>query len=494
MKTKISFLLFILLCLSDIVSGLTTSITFRSNSDITVRINKPIDGMFNFYVFSDKLDLKPNISINYELKLYDFGSLMCEYSNGNFFRILVQEGDHLEIDNINNQIIFKGDNAAGNQYLVDNYCEKGLGFYFPKIESIFKKNITEKIDLNGIDIAFRDSIIPSYSIDIDMMKKEGKITARFAALMSNNLYLAYIGILLKHFEGLYKGRFHNYKPSVSDSVQIIKKMNELYCQGMTIENPLKYYFYPFEDYYFFKYRTLDAAKKAKLMGNYDSDIFGAFSNLLLAPDSLQGILLGKNFVSDLQNMYNSFDHDKMLKYLTDKFPESEYLPIIRDLMKTQIKKPAEKANSLKSIILDSKTIRTLKELSQVNGIKGKRVYIDLWSISCMPCKIQFKYFEDLHKLLNRYENLVSVYITTDEEKVDAMWRTQVEHYHLTGYNLRASKALFNDIQQRVFKKEPFTVPRYILLDTNGTILNGNLPRPQALDKLKAVLDKELNVK
>jgi len=492
MKTKITFLLFVLLGLSDIVSGLTTSITFRSNSDISVRINKPIDGMFNFYVFSDILDLKPNISINYELKLHDFGSLRCEYSNGNFFRLLVQEGDHLEIDNTNDQIVFKGDNAAGNQYLVDNYCKKGLGFYYPRIESIFKKNITERIDFNGIDRAFRDSIIPSYSIDIDMMKKEGKITARFANLMSNNLYFAYTNILLKFYEALYKGRFHNYKPSVADSVQIIKKMDELFSQNVTIENPLKYYFYP-KEYYSFKYKTLDAATKAKLIGKYDSDTFGAFSNFLLAPDSLQSILFGESFVSELKNMYNSFDHDKMLKYLTDKFPESEYVSIIKNMMITK-KKSVGKANNLKSIFLEGKAIHTLKELSQVNAIKGKRLYIDLWSISCMPCKVQFQYSENLHKLLNRYDNLVSVYINTDEVKQDAIWRTQVEHYHLIGYNLRASKALFNDIQRIVYKKGAFTLPRYILLDAEGNILNDNLPRPQALDKLKIVLDEKLTVK
>jgi len=450
--------------------------------------------MYNFYVVSDKLDLKPNITINYELELHDFGSLRCEYSNGNFFYILVKEGDHLEIDNINNEIHFKGDNAAGNQYLVDNYCSKGLGFYYPKIESIFKKNITEKIDFNGIDRAFSDSIIPSYSIDIETMNKDGKITAQFAALMSNNLFFAYNGIVLKFYQILYKGRFNNFKISAGDSVQIIKKMDELYFRSISIENPLKYYFCSFSGYYSFKYRTLDAASKAKLMGKYDSDTFGSYSYYLLAPDSLQYILFGEIFVSELQNMYNYFDHDKMLKYLTDKFPESEYLPIIRELMKNLKKKSAEDTDSLKSTILDSKTINSLKELSQVYGIKGNRVYIDLWSIYCMPCKMQFKYFEDLHKLLNRYDNLVSVYITIDEEKLDAMWKTQVEHYHLYGYNLRASKALFNDIQQRVYKLNPFTVPRYLLLDAEGNIVNNNLPRPQALDKLKAVFDKELTIK
>jgi hypothetical protein len=54
--------------------------------------------------------------------------------------------------------------------------------------------------------------------------------------------------------------------------------------------------------------------------------------------------------------------------------------------------------------------------------------------------------------------------------------------------------LYKYIQQRIYKNGAFEVPRYLLLDTNGKILDNNLPRSQAIDKLKVVLDEKLKQK
>jgi len=491
-KYKIIVLLLLYVCLSIHIYSQNTSITFRSNSEITVRINKPIDNVYNFYAVTDRIDLKPNINIDYKLDIHNFCSVKCQYSNGYFFSVLLQEGDHLEIDNINNKIFFKGDNAAGNQYLVDNYCYKGLGTYYPLVESIFKKYITNKINFEGIDKEFQDSIIPTYSTDLEKMKNEGKITSRFANLLSKNLNLAYIGIIIKHYMQVYKAKFQNYKPTNSDSIQIIKKIDELYFQSLTNDNILKFNFFPFQEYYPFKYKTLDSESKKKLLGKYDTETFGIYAGYLQAPDNFKPILFGKNFVSNLQNMYTEyFDNDKLLKYLTENFPNSEYLPIITKMLEEQNRKVFEKTDQLKIKILDGKKINTLKELSQIEGIKGKWIYIDLWSVYCMPCKLQFEYNNDLHKLLNKYENLVSVYITLDDETELANWKNQIEHYHLSGYHLMASKALYNDLSNTLYNKQSCYIPRYILINENGKIINDNLPRPETFEKLKEELRKDL---
>ncbi|MDP4272435.1 MAG: hypothetical protein Q8909_20280, partial [Bacteroidota bacterium] len=180
-----------------------------------------------------------------------------------------------------------------------------------------------------------------------------------------------------------------------------------------------------------------------------------------------------------------------LKYLSEKFPNSEYLPIIKGLMGRQQLNTTNKTGTEESAVIIGRSIRSLKELMQVEGIKGKCAYIDLWATYCMPCKFQFQYNIDLHKLLNSYNNLVTVYISIDDEKDEPMWRNQIQYYHLFGYNLIASKELKNDIQQRLLKGAPLLVPRYLLVDENANSLNNNLPRPQALLILKEELDKTL---
>jgi thiol-disulfide isomerase/thioredoxin len=491
-KSKTSVLLLILFCLPVGVSGHKTSITFRSNVDISVRIKKPIDGAFNSYIISDKLDLKPNISINYELEAHDFCSVKCELSNGYLFYISLQEGDHLEINNSNNKISFRGDNAAGNQYLNDNYCSKGLGFHYPKIASIFKKHITNKIDFEGIDKDLQDSIVSLYSNDLTKLKTEGKITELFAAIMSKNLHHAYSDILLMAYQNILWGEINKYKPSSSDSIIIMNKLDQLYTPNGTNENPLKYcYANSLSDYYMLKYKMLNAQTKDKLTGKYDKDTFNKYIAYLLAPEYIQQILFGENLVYQLQNMETYYNQEKMLKYLTAKFPESEYLPIIKELLLKQNKKPTVNDDTQQPIIIDGKAIHSLKDLGQVEGIKGKRVYIDLWATFCIPCKMQFQYNKDLLNIFNQYDNLVSVYISIDDEKDEPMWKKQIEYFHLYGYNLRASKGLYNDISKKIYDGQACSIPRYILLDTHGNIINSNLPRPQSLDRLKEEFNKKL---
>ncbi|MDP4271515.1 MAG: hypothetical protein Q8909_15550, partial [Bacteroidota bacterium] len=314
MKTK--KLLLSLLTTWVVVTGLSaknTIVTFRSNKEITVRVNKPIDGVYNFYYNTDRMDLKPNISIGYELDIHDCCSIRCELSSGLFFYVLLQEGDHLEISNMGNQIIFKGDNAAGNQYLFENYCMKGLGEYFPKVDSIFKKNISNKVDYNAISKTFHQYIVPSYTKDIEALQKEKKITSAFASDMLQNLYFAYSSIYFYHYQKLYSGKFINYKPSVLDSTQIVNEIDRLYSLTQWKVNPLKCYYASMENYYSFKYRSLDQMSKNKLLAGHDKETFGEYAGYLLAPDTLQSALFGSLLISNLQNKETYFDQELMLK-------------------------------------------------------------------------------------------------------------------------------------------------------------------------------------
>lgn len=176
----------------------------------------------------------------------------------------------------------------------------------------------------------------------------------------------------------------------------------------------------------------------------------------------------------------------MLKYLTDKFPESEYIPIIKRLMNEQKK---EKETNLKPVIIDGSTINSLKELVQTNELKGKYIYVDLWATFCTPCKYEFQFNDDLHKLLNKYSNLVQIYISTDEKEKDSMWKEMIAHYKLNSYNMRASVSLQKEIREKVYNGNLLSIPRYLLLDANATILNDNLPRPSKLNQLEDALNK-----
>jgi len=80
-----------------------------------------------------------------------------------------------------------------------------------------------------------------------------------------------------------------------------------------------------------------------------------------------------------------------------------------------------------------------------------------------------------------------LYLSIDDDKSDNLWRRAVDILKLEGIHHRVSAALYDDLQKRVYGNEPFFVPRYLFIDRNGKLLDGNLPRLVDLDKLKSKL-------
>jgi len=102
-------------------------------------------------------------------------------------------------------------------------------------------------------------------------------------------------------------------------------------------------------------------------------------------------------------------------------------------------------------------------------LKGKYVYIDVWATWCGPCIVEVP---ALKRLEASYEgkNITFVSISVDRNK-DA-WQKMVTDKSLGGTQLHYG----ND---RTFSTEYMikTIPRFIILDPNGAIINPDAPRP-----------------
>lgn len=126
------------------------------------------------------------------------------------------------------------------------------------------------------------------------------------------------------------------------------------------------------------------------------------------------------------------------------------------------------------IDIDGNTV-SLKDL------RGKIVYIDIWSTGCAPCMAEIPYlkkFEEYCIANNIY--LVSINVGDTEEH----WKKTVKEKQLGGIQLHAS-----DARDKFFKDYLVRgIPRYILLDEDGKIISSNANRPSD-DKLKEQLDE-----
>lgn len=276
------------------------------------------------------------------------------------------------------------------------------------------------------------------------------------------------------------------------SLVLLDDMDKTYASPDIINrNTLRFsYWGLYEDYLYMKYRRMDAVSKKQLLAGYASETFGSYARFLLAPDYMQPLLFGQEFLNDIENMYNSFDHDKMLAYLKENYPATGYISAIeKRLAEKAREKPAADTNEEEITFLSNDTITTLSDVAQLDALKGNYIYVDLWASWCMPCIKAFQYKDDLAALFSKYnKNIVKLYLSIDEDNKDEVWRKSVANFQLKGYNLRTSQALYDHISQQLYKGGSVAVPRYLLIGADGTILHDRLPDPGKMKQLEQVLD------
>ena len=103
--------------------------------------------------------------------------------------------------------------------------------------------------------------------------------------------------------------------------------------------------------------------------------------------------------------------------------------------------------------------------------KGKVVYIDFWASWCGPCKKQMPYSSKIKQEFKGKE-VVFLYISSDRN--EKAWRNAVTALDIKGENYRASAKVWNEYNDLFDVKY---IPRYVLIDKNGQVVNDNAKRP-----------------
>jgi thiol-disulfide isomerase/thioredoxin len=121
----------------------------------------------------------------------------------------------------------------------------------------------------------------------------------------------------------------------------------------------------------------------------------------------------------------------------------------------------------------------------LTDLKGKVVYIDVWATWCAPCKAEQP---DLVKLEEHYASnpaVAFVGVSIDEDK--SAWETMVTKEGMKGYQLIADEAWNSGIVKDYLIRG---IPRFILIDAEGKIIQASAPRPSS-GKVAELIDAEL---
>lgn len=125
------------------------------------------------------------------------------------------------------------------------------------------------------------------------------------------------------------------------------------------------------------------------------------------------------------------------------------------------------------------------KMVSLSDFKGKVVVLDIWATWCAPCKAEIPFLKKLDAELHG-KDVVFVSISTDEQKDKEKWLKMVSDMKLSGVQLYAG-GFVNKVTD--FYKIT-TIPRFIVIDREGKLINPNSPRPSE-PKLKALLETEL---
>lgn len=144
-------------------------------------------------------------------------------------------------------------------------------------------------------------------------------------------------------------------------------------------------------------------------------------------------------------------------------PVDKQLPVAQGNAKPkEVLKPGDLSPELRAVDLDGKPV-TLK------SFKGKYVYIDLWATWCSPCIGEIPHLQNLEKRFQG-KKIVFVSISCDDSKRE--WKEYVKKHALEGVQLNF------DMDRRF--RDAYgvkNIPRFILLDKKGNIINPDMTRP-----------------
>lgn len=135
------------------------------------------------------------------------------------------------------------------------------------------------------------------------------------------------------------------------------------------------------------------------------------------------------------------------------------------------------------LMADGKTRVALDDV--LSQCKGKYVLLDLWASWCVPCSEEMPAFQALRK---KYPADKIAFLNVSLDRGAPDWRTRLHQLHsdsLTSYLL-----LNQDSASLVKQIGLSTIPRFLLYDKEGRIINADAP-PPGDPELAELLDKYL---
>lgn len=116
--------------------------------------------------------------------------------------------------------------------------------------------------------------------------------------------------------------------------------------------------------------------------------------------------------------------------------------------------------------------------------KGKWLLLDFWASWCIPCINEFPYLESA-KIKLKDKNIVFIGIGLDKDNKEKDWLSVLNKAKISHKNQFRVLENFNKTISQIYKIE--MIPRYLLFDTNGVLVNSQFVKPSSKDFVEQLL-------
>jgi len=411
------------------------------------KINFPIkvaeDG-----TFLDTLNIEP-------------GQYIMAYAKARRANLYLEKGYDLTINfdanDSDNTITFSGKGAKENEYVLEK-------------DKLVKAEMGDRRALFLLEEAEFKAKMQDFKVKAsNLLKASEKLTENFIAVESRNInyqYLSSIGAYERSHAMFIKDREFKVSPEF---------LNELEGINYNIE----------EDYVFSNaYKGLVTSKNglnARALMETDSLDF-YLANMVAATtfenEFIKNSLLyyyatkGMDRADDLDKFYEVYNANS-----TNEKNNIEVAAIYNKLIKVAKGKPSPTFNY--ENYEGGKT--------SLEDLKGKYTYIDVWATWCGPCKTEIPFLKEVEAKYHG-KNIQFVSISIDRAKDYEKWRKMIADLNLVGIQLIADKDWKSEFVQDYMIKG---IPRFIIIDPAGNIVDSNAPRPSSPELIE--IFNELNI-
>jgi thiol-disulfide isomerase/thioredoxin len=406
---------------------------------------------------------------------------------------------------------FEGPNAAGNNLLrAGRLLNRRAGVDQERVRLRMAPGTTPKAVLGSLHDELRTCLAR-----LDSVRRRQLISAAcYASLRAETeqSLLFWVGRLVGAYENTANRPrldFHVTEAGLHQVLPALEKEFDPYLpkyQGhfMTI-NTIQ------DKYHFQAMGWLPGPPPTRYWNRYDKqfkDIFADFGNIDYAPVAVQRLLIGDDLLTALAfRTMSEADFATVYQDFVQHFPTSPYVgaltqALLHEHATAAASAPAGSPASAQGLgYYDAKagqlTFAPAAGIDTVSSIgalvrqqfPGKAVFVDFWATWCAPCLAEFGQEAELHAFLES-QGVKPLYVSVNNEGYRAKWREFVAQYKLRGYHYLASPKVQKSLEKLLARG----IPRYLLFDANGQLLDDDLPLPSTGEALRQRIRHKLATK